>query len=373
MRKLNYGFKGDAITATDALAAGAVVSSQDYQYSVQLGDLSALTAPSEPTSLSATGGSSQVALAWSPPTTAGSASVIGYTVFYVADDGTEVYSDTSGLTYTVTGLSNDTAYLFGVAAVNSSAGVGTYAYVAATPSASGGSGDANFANVTLLLHGDTGLSDSSSYARAPTSSAGVSASSADIKFGAGSIRARSKYDSGTGGWLLFESRDFSNGTSSVPVIGTGDYTIEWWMKLQDYSWNSGYGDILFDLWNLGSVDPRGPRLLVGFRNDASMRILEGSDIQDTSASSIPVDSWCHIAICRASGTRRVYINGSLALTASSSHDFSGTRFVLFTNCDDISQGTSGHFTGYLDEFRITRAARYTDTTLTVPSVAFSDS
>jgi len=372
MPKINYGFKGDAITAANAIAAGAAVASQAYRYLEQDGTITPLTAPSGPNSLAATGGNHQVTLTWSAPTTAGSASVVGYIVFYVADDGSEVYLDTSGRTFTVTGLTNGTTYLFGVAAVNSAAGTGTFAFVSGTPTDQA-VGDPYFANVTLLLHGNTGLGDSSSYGRSPTSSSGVSASSADPKYGAGSIRARSKYDAGTGGWLLFESRNFDTGISSVPVIGTGDYTIEWWMRLQDSSWNSGYGDILFDIFNAGNINPRGQRLLVGFRNDGAMRILEGSDTQDTSESSVPFDSWCHIAICRASGTRRVYINGTLALTQASSHDFGGTRFVLFTNVDDISQATSGHFTGYLDEFRVTLAARYTGSSLTVPSAAFLDS
>ena len=231
-------------------------------------------------------------------------------------------------------------------------------------------GDTYFDNVTLLLHGDSDLNDSSSYGRTKTGSNAVSSSSADIKFGSGSIRSRGKYDNGQGGWILFESRDPSTGVSSVPVIGTGDYTVEWWMRLQDYSWNSGYGDTLFDLWNLGSIDPRGSRLMVGFRNDESLRIVEGNTIQDTAALSVPIDSWCHIAICRSSGTRRVYINGVLVLTQSSSHDFTGTRLVLFTNADAIGSDPAGHFTGYLDEFRVTLAARYTGNSFSVPTEAF---
>jgi len=133
MPKLNYGFKGNSLTAAQAVAAGAVTTSQDYQYIVQLGAVTPLTAPSEPTNVSATPGGGRVALSWSAPSSAGSSAVTGYQIVYVADDGTEVTTTTSGTSKTITGLTAGTNYSFAVTAVNASAGAGSPASVGASP------------------------------------------------------------------------------------------------------------------------------------------------------------------------------------------------------------------------------------------------
>jgi len=95
------------------------------------------TAPSAPTSLSATPGSTQVALAWSAPSDDGGLSITDYIVQYketssgtwsTFNDGTSTNTNA-----TVTSLTNGTQYDFRVAAVNS-VGIGTYSsVVTATP------------------------------------------------------------------------------------------------------------------------------------------------------------------------------------------------------------------------------------------------
>lgn len=100
----------------------------------------AATAPGQPTSLGATAGNGQVALAWTQPASNGGASITDSVIEKSTNGGsswTTVSHSALGTTaaYTVTGLSNDTAHLFRVAAVNS-VGTGTpSATAAATPTA----------------------------------------------------------------------------------------------------------------------------------------------------------------------------------------------------------------------------------------------
>lgn len=99
---------------------------------------SAGTPPGAPTGLTATAGNAQISLAWTAPSSVGSSAITGYSVEYTPSGGSAVTVNTGGTatSYTLTGLTNGTAYTARVAAVNA-AGTGTYtaASSSVTPSA----------------------------------------------------------------------------------------------------------------------------------------------------------------------------------------------------------------------------------------------
>ena len=78
--------------------------------------------PSAPTSLAATVGNAQVALAWTAPTATGGSAITNYLVQYSSNSGsswtTFSRSASTAASATVTSLTNGTAYTFRVAAVN---------------------------------------------------------------------------------------------------------------------------------------------------------------------------------------------------------------------------------------------------------------
>lgn len=88
--------------------------------------------PVAPTNLTATAGNGQVALSWTAPATT-HGTLTDYVVQYSSDSGSTwtTFSDgtSTSTSATVTGLTNGTAYVFRVAAVN---GVGTGAYSTAS-------------------------------------------------------------------------------------------------------------------------------------------------------------------------------------------------------------------------------------------------
>ena len=96
----------------------------------------AATTPAAPGSLQAVAGHGQVTLTWEAPSSTGGAPVSGYRVRH--SPGTEVSSSAtwtsvgSGLTHTVTGLTNGDDYAFEVQAENR-AGAGPAAKTTATP------------------------------------------------------------------------------------------------------------------------------------------------------------------------------------------------------------------------------------------------
>jgi hypothetical protein len=90
---------------------------------------------SAPTSLVATGGNAQIALAWTAPSYNGGSAITGYTVEYTPSGGSAqtVSTGSTSTSYTLTGLTNGTAYTVRVAGVSAS-GTGAYSTsVSGTP------------------------------------------------------------------------------------------------------------------------------------------------------------------------------------------------------------------------------------------------
>jgi len=97
-----------------------------------------VTPPGAPTSVSAIAGNAQASLTWTAPSSNGGASITEYVVQFSANSGSTwtTFNDgtSSSTSATVTGLTNGTAYVFRVAAVNSAgAGAFTTTSVAVTP------------------------------------------------------------------------------------------------------------------------------------------------------------------------------------------------------------------------------------------------
>ena len=89
--------------------------------------------PDAPTGLVGTAGDSQISLSWTAPAVVGSSAITGYKVEYTPSGGspTTVNTGSTATSYTITSLTNGTAYTARVAAVNS---VGTGTYTAASSS-----------------------------------------------------------------------------------------------------------------------------------------------------------------------------------------------------------------------------------------------
>jgi len=97
--------------------------------------IAAWTPLGAPTSVSATAGNAQATVSWTAPADDGGYSITDYAVQFSSNGGTSwtTFADSTSTTTTatVTGLTNDTAYVFRVAAIN---GAGTGPYSSATSS-----------------------------------------------------------------------------------------------------------------------------------------------------------------------------------------------------------------------------------------------
>jgi hypothetical protein len=165
------------------------------------------------------------------------------------------------------------------------------------------------------------------------------------KYGTGSI-----YFDGTGDWL---AAPLSEGLK----FGTGDFTIEgWFYNSASQQGASGIFSYLasttyFVLHNNTSSQPNKLALFVDAYSPGTALIVGNTTLSQ--------NVWYHFALTRASGIWRLFVNGNLDAatytnTAEPVPASSQFRLGLGNNSSN-----AGGYTGYIDDFRITKGrARY---------------
>jgi hypothetical protein len=188
-----------------------------------------------------------------------------------------------------------------------------------------------------------------------TNGAAVDATGRNVLESVGNVhttRAQAKFDQLIGGSsLAFDGTDYVLIPSNTNFgYGTGDLTIEFWM----YWTGSGTQSILSNLTNDPSVNPHfyiGSGVLKYFTNGAD-RI---------TGPAISTGQWYHIALSKASGTTRLFVNGTQSGSNYSDSNNYGTSAPLAIGSyyQNGVVSSASTFTGYIQNLRITKAARYT--------------
>lgn len=220
-------------------------------------------------------------------------------------------------------------------------------------------GDVNFADVTLLLHGDgtsgsTTFTDNSNSSRTITASGNAQIDTAIKKFGSASAE--------------FDGTNSKLAISGNP-LGSGDFTIEFWVYGESITGNHYFIDVL------------GTNQIQIVRGDGSTSAPhEGLAIwADTqwrgSANTLPdstyQNNWNHIAVSRSSGTMKSFVNGTQVASWSNSLDYSNATIEV-GSAHSSRAFTSFNFNGHIDDIRITNGVgRYTSN-FTVPTTAYPD-
>ena len=234
--------------------------------------------------------------------------------------------------------------------------INPYRFAAAGPT------DPDFANVSLLLHGDgtngsTTIIDSSPSPKTITAFGNAQISTAQSKFGGASLSFNvgyytTSYSSGLYRWW------------DTP------YTVEAWV----YASSFASTDSLFRPLMVGNMSPSGltnywsfgvtkdARVYFYFFNGASNSLFSATNV-------VPLNSWTHIAMTHESGTVRLFANGIVVSTSTD----------VGTPQDSGSHPLSiGAYNGaqmnniHIDDLRITKGvARYTSN-FTPPAAPFPD-
>ena len=178
-------------------------------------------------------------------------------------------------------------------------------------------------------------------------------STAQSKFGGSSL-----YFDGTGDRLYEPSNQNFN-------FGTGDFTIELWVyPISQGGHGNSNNDCLIDFRPATGGGAYGTLYIFSSGTGVYWYANTGNRI---TGGAISNSVWTHIAICRSSGSTKLFLNG----TQSGSTYTDATNYLVAPiMIGEFNDGAgAGNFNGYIDDLRVTKGyARYT-TTFTPPTAA----
>lgn len=229
--------------------------------------------------------------------------------------------------------------------------------------------DPNFSSTVLLLscdgsNGSTTLTDESAVLRGNASITGASLQDGIApKFGSNSLR----FD-GVG--------DFLSYADSADWLLSGDFTIEAWVSF-DASFIGASTQVIASQWETGSQRSWLLQLsttALQFTISTNGTAGAGAPFPLSSNWTPTADTWYHIAVDRSGNTWRLYLDGVMltSLTSSSTPFNSTTAMRLGASAINNGLSVSNFLKGNIDEPRITKGvARYaSDSGYTVPTAAF---
>ena len=303
-----------------------------------------LLAPDAPTIGTATAGNANASVTFTAPSNIGGGAITGYTVTSSPGGFTGTGASSP---ITVTGLTNGTSYTFTVTATNA---FGTSRSSSASNSVSPVAGDPYWANVTLLVHGNTNGADSSTKGNTLTATAtNATINTSTYKFGGGSFQNTGNSGSAPA-YYWYNTAPASNSFN----FGTGAFTIEFFCIVTSTP-RASEGGIVSTTdrsANVGvQITARGVQ--VGNGSSATTLIYDAAGWRTTLIDG----SWHYVVVQRdGSGNWRIYLDGSLFSSGSGVTDNVNTNQILVGLA--YSNGEYA-MNGYVDELRVTYGvARY---------------
>ncbi len=170
---------------------------------------------------------------------------------------------------------------------------------------------------------------------------------------------------GSGGSGYFDgSGDYlSRPNDASYYFNTGNYTIEAWVNPSDltaerpivtkaFNGSANFGDMD---WNLSCVSGQ-----VRFRAYTTT-----SYFQVLSSTTLPLNTWTHIAVVRSNNVITIYINGTSTATSSigSSNNWSGNTLMI----GGLNAGGFFYWKGYISNVRLVNGTAVYTSNFTVPT------
>ena len=153
----------------------------------------------------------------------------------------------------------------------------------------------------------------------------------------------------------------SVGSSSDLTMGTGDFTIECWVKFDDTQ-NRGVFQISDQSGGLSSVGGGGTGGTIAFSHNGSAWHIYGAQSSQNTNFTRQTDTWYHIAYARSSGTSKCFVNGTQTHSFTDTHNYNGQHLAI-----------GGYYTtsflmkGHISNFRVIKGTALYTTGFTVPT------
>lgn len=138
------------------------------------------------------------------------------------------------------------------------------------------------------------------------------------------------------------SGDYIDVPVNSQLSGTGDYIIEFWMRIAAYP---GTNSPIISQYSSGTSN-----FDIEIMTDGKVRAYMGdAGTYYTSTATVSLNTWTHIALQRASGTLKLFIGGIQEFSVSNSMSFAKAA----NNCKiGAAWNGTGGYTGYLQDFCI---------------------
>ena len=166
--------------------------------------------------------------------------------------------------------------------------------------------------------------------------------------------------SGSGSMYFNGSTYLVGPTTSALNIGTGNYTVEFWIYP---TVTPGALDIYF------SASSNSNNFQLGFSPSQGLYSNVPS-IRSGSSANLPLNTWTHCALVRSGSTNSLYANGVRVGTTSDTSATNLTNYYIATY--NAGAGSYNAENAYMSNLRISNVAIYdpTQTTLSVPTAPF---
>ena len=159
------------------------------------------------------------------------------------------------------------------------------------------------------------------------------------------------YFDGTGDYLSLPS-------SINNTFGTGNFTVECWSYYNNFT----YSSFILD------QRPSGVNgVYVSIFLNSGIPYYYVSTANQITGNALSINTWYHIAISRSGSSTKMFIDGvQVGSTYTDTNNYLGG--AIFIGGSSYAIGTAIN-NGYIDDFRITKYARYT-ANFTPPSQSF---